>query len=103
MKRLIIEKDPSVKPDHIWIRNWFGSPLAWFAFGMLILYATLAALKYTTLVPKSNFWVKESDCLENDRHCSYQDVTCGNRDLYHKCTDSKEQFRFYTYFVEKAG
>lgn len=72
MKRLIIEKDPKlaekVKPKHK-----TGSPLAWFAFGMMILYATMAFLKYSTLVPKSNFWVKSIDCQDPSKQeiCSY--------------------------------
>lgn len=95
-----MDKNPSLKDCQVKIKNRYGSPLAWFAFGMLMLYGTLASLKYSTLVPKANFWEKAVDCKEGDEHCSYQDVTCGTRDVYHHCTDSLEQFKFYTFFVE---
>lgn len=52
MKRLIMDKNPTLKDCQVKIKNRYGSPLAWFAFGMLMLYGTLATLKYTTLVPK---------------------------------------------------
>lgn len=51
MKRLIFEKEPGLE-NKVKSKNKNGSPLAWFAFGMLILYATMAFLKYSTLVPK---------------------------------------------------
>jgi len=51
MKRLIVEKEPHLD-GKLKSKNKSGSPLAWFAFGMLVLYATMATLKYTTLVPK---------------------------------------------------
>jgi len=51
MKRLIVEKEPGLE-NKVKSKNKNGSPLAWFAFGMLILYATMAFLKYSTLVPK---------------------------------------------------
>ena len=71
MKRLIMDKNPNLKDAQVKIKNRYGSPLAWFAFGMLMLYGTLASLKYSTLVPKSNFWVKATDCKEDDIYCSY--------------------------------
>jgi hypothetical protein len=102
MKRLIMDKNPSLKDSQV-KKIKYGSPLAWFAFGMIMLYGTLASIKYSTLVPKNNFWVKTIDCKEGDEHCSFQDVTCGKRDVEHKCLDSLQEFKFYNHFVERAG
>lgn len=66
MKRLIIEKEPQIA-EKVKHKNKSGSPLAWFAFGMMILYATMAFLKYSTLVPKQNFWVKTIDCADESK------------------------------------
>jgi hypothetical protein len=60
----------------------------------------MATIREGTKVPNSNFWKKSIDCDTANIYCSYQDVTCTNRDVNHHCIDDLETSKFFTYFVE---